>query len=333
MIQTDLPILVVDDTRFSATFMVRALEKAGYRDVQAVSSGQEALTRIDERPVSVMLIDWMMPHMDGLELCRHIREKDEANRHFTYIVLITGKDSPEAILEAFGSGVDDFIDKNRLKAELLPRIYAAGRITGLQNDLLQQHGKSELRHAEGITIDPVSGLGNDRYALMRLRDALLQCEARGGQVWYVGMGIANAREVRERHGDAIGTEVIGEFSRRLKQQVRPLDFVAQVAKDRFGVICYVDREERELHAALRRVHDHMNNKEFKTGAGFLEIKVGSGLLAVHSKHAQVRPEMLMAASEDPLRQSFQSGEFVAWEWTGAKSEGGQGAVESRRGNA
>ncbi len=331
MIQTDLSILVVDDTRFSATFMVRALEKAGYRDVQAVSSGQEALTRLDARPVSVMLIDWMMPHMDGLELCRHIREKDEQRNHFTYVVLITGKDSPEAILEAFGSGVDDFIDKNRLKAELLPRVYAAGRITSLHNDLLQQHEKGVGRHGEGIRIDPISGLGNDRYAAMRLRDALMQCDARGGQVWYMALGIANAKEILSRHGDDIGDEIVVEFSRRLKHQVRPLDFVAQLSPDRFGVICYVEREERDLFNALRRVHEHMNHKEFKTGAGFIEVNVGSALLSVPARHAQVRPEMIMAASEDPLTRSFRSGEFETWEWSGQKAEGGAGAVE--RGSA
>ncbi len=318
MVEIDMPILVVDDTRFSAAFMVSALTKAGYGNVHSTSTGEEALRYIDNQPVSILLVDWMMPGMDGLELCRQVRQKDTELRHFTYIVLITGKDSPQAILEAFGCGVDDFIDKNRLKVELLPRVFAASRIANLQNSLLLDNATladgQQARNRDGIEIDPVSGLGNARYAALRLRDALSQCNGRGGQVWYLAMGIANAPVIIEKYGEGIYASIIEELTRRIKHLVRPLDFVARLSEARFAVICYVDSEEREFIGALKRVHDSLNHKEIKTDVGFMDVTVGTAMLVINQKQSESAPEQIMAGTEAPLRVSFSSGLFECRDW-------------------
>ncbi|HHG4346774.1 TPA: PleD family two-component system response regulator [Pseudomonas aeruginosa] len=97
----DLSILVVDDAKFSSAMIGRALSQAGYQDIRFASSASEALQQLEQRPVSVLLADWLMPEMDGLELTARVRQLDESINHYTYIVLLTGKEGENVLGEAF----------------------------------------------------------------------------------------------------------------------------------------------------------------------------------------------------------------------------------------
>lgn len=320
----ELSILVVDDARFSSEFITRTLESAGYQNVLSTRSATEALTMMEQRPVSVLLADWLMPEMDGLELCDRVRKIDETARHFTYMVLFTGKDSPEAMAEAFDRGVDDFINKNLVRTELLPRIFAAERLAKRQNELLRLNAELSDRHrdieARNI-VDPDTGIGNLRYANLRLSDALRQCEGRGGQACLMLMGIRNHADIRQRCGENITREVVVEIGRRLAHLVRPLDILARVADDRFAVVAYMEREGEESAASLRRVHDAMNHKEFKTGAGFVDVNAGSFLVIVNQKNARVSPEQVIGYAESGLDRSYRSGRLEIDRWSSVRDSG------------
>ena len=139
MPNTDLSILVVDDAKFSSAVIGKTLRTAGFKDVRLASNGVDASDMIEQRPVSLLVADWLMPKMDGLELATKVRQIDEATNHFTYIILLTAKEGPKVLAHAFDSGVDDFINKSVMSEQLLPRIYAADRISNIQNRLLQEN--------------------------------------------------------------------------------------------------------------------------------------------------------------------------------------------------
>ena len=107
----DLPILVVDDAKFSSMVVGRTLRNAGYRDIRIANNAPAALKLMEQRPVSVLIADWLMPEMDGLQLTDQVRQQDEQNNHYTYVILLTARESVEALSEAFDRGVDDFIYK------------------------------------------------------------------------------------------------------------------------------------------------------------------------------------------------------------------------------
>ncbi len=96
-----LGILVVDDAKFSSVMIGRVLNKAGYRDVRFASSAQDALRQLAERPTHVLLADWLMPEMDGLQLTARVRQLDGGSGHYTYIILLTGRDGVEVLAQAF----------------------------------------------------------------------------------------------------------------------------------------------------------------------------------------------------------------------------------------
>lgn len=175
----DLPILVVDDAKFSSMVVGRTLRNAGYRDVRIVNNAPEALQLIEQRPVSVLIADWLMPEMDGLELTDQVRQQDEQNNHYTYVILLTARESVEALSEAFDRGVDDFIYKSDMTKQLIPRIFAADRMADRQNTLLRANSLliENNRELESTNIiDLETGLCNTKYGRERLTKMLRHAE-------------------------------------------------------------------------------------------------------------------------------------------------------------
>ncbi|HET8730837.1 MAG TPA: response regulator, partial [Moraxellaceae bacterium] len=115
----DTSILVVDDTKFSSAMVNRVIARAGYQDVRHAHSAATALQMLEERPARILVADWLMPEMDGLELTQRVRQLDEAGNHFTYVILLTAREGVEALAEAFEQGVDDFVNKSNMQDQLL----------------------------------------------------------------------------------------------------------------------------------------------------------------------------------------------------------------------
>ena len=127
---------MVDDAKFSSTVVNRAFKNAGCRDIRVANDAPAALREMQSRAVSVLIADWLMPEMDGLELTDQVRQLDEQSGPYTYIVLLTAKESVNALTEAFDRGVDDFINKSDMSKQLLPRVFAADRLACRHNSLL-----------------------------------------------------------------------------------------------------------------------------------------------------------------------------------------------------
>jgi CheY-like chemotaxis protein len=124
----DIPILVVDDAKFSSAIIAKVLRSGGFTNVRFTNNPMQALRSLEKRPAQILIADWLMPSMDGLELTRRVKKLDESHDHFTYVVLLTARDDFDAMTNAFEEGVDDFLNKANLRAQLLPRVVAAQRI-------------------------------------------------------------------------------------------------------------------------------------------------------------------------------------------------------------
>lgn len=92
-----LSIMVVDDTKFSSAVIGHTLSQAGYTDIRFASSAMAALAMHEERAASVMVADWLMPEMDGLQLTTRIRQRDEQTNHYTYVMLLTAREGDNVL--------------------------------------------------------------------------------------------------------------------------------------------------------------------------------------------------------------------------------------------
>ena len=128
-------VLAVEDDVVARRVLVQALTKLGY-DVVAAENGEDAWAKLQVEPIRIVVSDWMMPEVDGLELCRRIRER--AREDYVYFVLLTGVDATEANQrEAADAGVDDFLTKPLKYNDLWMRLRVAGRILGFTRKLQQ----------------------------------------------------------------------------------------------------------------------------------------------------------------------------------------------------
>ena len=309
-----LSILVVDDAKFSSAMIGRALSQAGYQDVRFASSATEALQLLEQRPASVLLADWLMPEIDGLELTARVRQLDETADHYTYIILLTGKEGENVLGEALDRGVDDFISKAAMNEQLVPRVYAADRLCNTlqrllhENRMLTQNIASLERRN---LIDPLTGLGNPRYLRQKLTDSLRQVESRGGAVCYLLIGLQEASQLRSRYGDRFFNELLHGVARRLQQLVRPLDVLTRLDDNHFGLITLLEDLHECSPSSFKRLHEGLNLKAFKTSEGFITLKAGISLVGLDAKALPTTPEQLLQHAETLLAESYASGRVAA----------------------
>lgn len=316
-----LSILVVDDAKFSSAMIGRALSQAGYQNVRFASSASEALELLEKEPVSILLADWLMPEMDGLELTARVRQLDESGDHYTYIILLTGKEGDNALAEAFDRGVDDFVSKSAMNEQLVPRVLAADR---LSNTLLRLLMENRLL-TENITsleernlVDSATGLGNQRYLKQKLADSIRQVESRGGAVCYMLIGIPDLAELGRQHGQSFHSELLHGVARRLQQLVRPLDVLTRLDDQHFALITLLEDLQECSPSSFRRLHDGINLKAFKTSEGFITLKAGIALVGLDAKALPLEVDQLMQQARGLLPDAYASGRINASRLTGLR---------------
>lgn len=323
MPNTDLPILVVDDAKFSGAVIGRTLKAAGYTDVRTANSAKQGLEMLEERQVSVLIADWLMPEIDGLELASRVRQLDEASHHFTYIILLTAKEGSKALIDAFDNGVDDFVNKSTMNQQLLPRIYAADRIAAMQNRLLTENRflvESNQKLRKNSLLDPLTGLGNRQYALRRLADTVRHAQTRGGAACLMLVSIDNFDEMRTQHDKIILRQLMTAVTRRLNQLVRPLDIVARVATEQFAIVTHQPDLAQCNASTYRRVYDALNGKEVKTSKGFLSVNAAMVMAAADANTGFPAPEKMLTVTNSQIPQARASRRLIVVKWRSANKE-------------
>lgn len=142
-------ILVADDDEVSALVLSERLEDLGYQ-VTVAQDGAEAWRMMQEAEYRLLVLDWMMPEMDGMELCRRVREVQ--TDRYTYIILLTGRTDRRDRLEALEGGADDFLTKPLDQAELMARLKAADRILSSDEALRQTNHQLQLARSKELEI-------------------------------------------------------------------------------------------------------------------------------------------------------------------------------------
>jgi len=319
----NLPILVVDDAKISNAMISKTLSSAGFRDLRQASGAGKAMQMLEERQVSVLLADWLMPGIDGLEMTERVRQLDEATNHFTYIILLTAKEGGNTLMEAFDRGIDDFIHKAHMTSQLLPRIYAAERTATMQNTLLAANQfllTSNQQLTTDSELDRNTGLGNQKRARSSLESMLKQVENRGGAANYLLVGLKNWTAIKSSHDSKIVNELALGIARRLSHLIRPLDTLCRIAEDQFVVISNFTAIEECSPACFKRFHDGINYTAFKTSTGFISVQASISSCAADNSAKTPDAQQLEKITLKKLQQAHISGTpEINW-WPGLLAE-------------
>lgn len=301
-----LPLLVVDDARFSRAIITKSLKEAGFRDVRFAASGPEALSQLEERPADIVISDWIMPGMDGLELTRKLREMDEIMDHFTYVMLMSGESENAIVNRAFEHGVDDFVSKGALRTHLLPRVWAACRTAGYNNTLLAHN--RELREQIASLerrnmIDSLTGLGNQRFTDRALSDILRQVASRGGAACLLMIHLSDFEALSECLEPADANRIVQAAAARLEQSVRPMDVVTRPRPDVLAVLMHQESAEHCRAECFRRLYQELGTIKVETMSGIFPVKARVGIGAAHREGGIPTPDELIEFILARLRTS------------------------------
>ena len=224
------PILIVDDDQLLRRILETSLKAAGY-DVVAAENGKQALEIFKKSYFPIVMTDWIMPEMDGLELCRAIRQ--EQNERYTFIILLTSLDSKNDIIVGLEAGADEYLVKPVNQAELQIRLKTARRILELESNL--QKSLEQLRNLS--LVDPVTGIYNRQFMDDRITHEIKRAYRYEHSLALILIGINNFRQIGETHGYYSGDLVLKECADCLNEAVRKgVDLLVRYGEEEFLVI-------------------------------------------------------------------------------------------------
>jgi two-component system cell cycle response regulator len=194
-------VLVADDDAMFRKILQTWLEDWGYQ-VTVAENGAKAWSILQkELPPQLLILDWIMPDITGVEVCRRVREQNRAP--YQYILLATANDAKQDLVRGMEAGADDYLTKPFDKRELQARLRAANRILTLQNDSIQTH-EELLFHA---THDSLTGVWNRRAILETLHRELERAARSDEAVGVLLIDVDHFKMINDTHGHLIGDDV------------------------------------------------------------------------------------------------------------------------------
>jgi len=229
-------ILVVDDHEDNIELLRARLEARGY-EVFGASDGQAALDQVDKVCPDLILLDVMMPKMDGMEVVRRLKANDKLP--FIPVIMQTALDSTENKVEGLDAGADDYITKPINFAELEARVNSLLRIKALQADLAAREKElSELndRLRQISLTDGLTQIENRRSLEERLHDMWQHSVRLHEPIALVMCDIDKFKSVNDNYGHQAGDSVLKEFAQLLKSEAREIDRVGRYGGEEFVLI-------------------------------------------------------------------------------------------------
>src|ERR1051325_733502 len=222
-------ILIADDELMSRRSLEKTMQGAGY-EVTAVENGQLAAAELcnPEGP-KLALLDWVMPELDGPEVCREVRKRKDQS--YVDMILLTSKEKNEDVVAGLESGADDYLTKPFDPEELKARLRTGMRILDLEDRLIEAREKMRFR----ATHDALTSLWN-RGVIMDLLGRELTRSRREGKCTSILLGdLDHFKNINDTYGHLAGDEVLKETARRLVSSVRSYDFVGRFGGEEFLV--------------------------------------------------------------------------------------------------
>ena len=233
-----MQILIAEDNNISRRLLETTLSRWGY-DVITCVDGIAAWEVLQAPSAPQMaILDWMMPKMDGVELCRHVRDPQQRSPEpYIYLILLTSKSQKGDVIAGLEAGADDYLTKPFDRQELRMRLRAGQRIIELLGEL--RFAREELR--DRAQHDSLTRLYNRATVLELLDRELARTHRRreGGHETYVSVILADLdhfKHVNDTYGHLAGDAVLRETSRRMREALRPYDSIGRYGGEEFLVV-------------------------------------------------------------------------------------------------
>jgi two-component system cell cycle response regulator len=304
-VESQSRILVVDDHEDNIEVLRVRLESWGYR-VASADNGHDALAYVEKTPPDLILLDVMMPEIDGIEVARRI--KGNKALPFIPIIMQTALDSTESKVEGLEAGADDYITKPIDFPELKARLRSMLRIKRLQ-EALEEREKELLEVNERLRYmsqtDGLTGLDNRRHLNERIEEMFQQAERLNEPFSLVMCDLDKFKSVNDTYGHQAGDEVLKQLARILKEEAREIDRVGRYGGEEFMLLL----RGTVLDAAVtfaERVRKRIEGHTFTFDGGTLTRTASFGVSGLpHPKINQ--SDALVRTADDALYVAKETG--------------------------
>lgn len=280
-----MKILVAEDSNYFRKILENTLEQWGYEVVSA-SDGVEAWEILQQNDSPrLAILDWVMPRMTGLEVCKNVRTRKAG--YYVYTILLTSKSSKENIIAGMEAGVDDYIVKPFDEEVLRYRLKIGERILTLEDKIMQL-----------ASIDALTGLLNRRVFMERLEDEVARFARLRQPISLIMIDLDNFKYINDNYGHQAGDEVLRRVGQELYTKVRKYDFIGRYGGEEFCVCAPgVDQKgAQELAERLRKGVESLNIKIPNSGTE-LKITASLGVSCLIGDMAPDLDELIKAADE------------------------------------
>ncbi len=283
---SSLRVLLVEDDPSSLVLMEGILSSALGHTVLTASNGKQALSLSMETMPHVVVTDWMMPVMDGLELTQALRNTDWGKN--LYIIMLTSLEDEEEVIKAFDAGVDDYVTKPINIRAFRARLRAAWHYRTLQEALERDREQlkqfaAELaisnRKLEHMALtDMLTGLSNRRAGLDRLSEIWSTSERTGQSMAVMIIDIDYFKKINDTYGHAVGDKVLKEVAIAFKKIARKSDTFFRMGGEEFMVVCnckHTDKESSVLFA--ERLRKQINILKINIETVDIQVTISIGI--------------------------------------------------------
>ncbi len=286
-----MKILIAEDDPVSSRILEKNLLNWGY-NVNLAKTGEEAWGALKDEDLRLAILDWMMPGMDGVDICKKIRRR--RRKKYTYIILLSAKDRKQDIIAGLSSGADDYMTKPVNFLELRARLRTGERIINLEDKLiLVQDQLKDLASRDSLT-----KLWNRGEIIKFLREELERASREKKAVGVIMLDVDFFKKINDIFGHDIGDVALLQVVSRIKRKVRKSDKVGRYGGDEIVTIL-PNCPPSEIFKIGERLRLAVARRAIKTDLDAIPITISAGC-ACSEEVPEPTAEKLIRASDEAL---------------------------------
>jgi two-component system cell cycle response regulator len=270
-----LKILVADDSPVYRKLVEQTLPPDQY-SIMFAKTGQNAIELFNQHRPALVITDWNMPDLTGIEVCRQIRAS--AKDSYTYVIIVTSAPEKEKVVEGLEAGADDYLTKPFHPKELLARVRVGRRLVELQEQIESQN---RLFKELALT-DALTGLPNRRAVEDWAKGQLGAAVRHGFSFWVVIADLDNFKMINDTYGHDAGDSVLKEFAAILKKRVRTSDICGRTGGEEF-IMIFTHAEECNVGIVVARILSQLREHDFSFGSKPFQVTASFGIAGFQGK--------------------------------------------------
>ncbi len=300
-----MKLLIADDSVTFRMMLASVAKKWGYEVVE-VEDGQQAwLHLLEADSADLVILDWEMPKISGVELCQRIRGENDSN--FPYILLLTSRTESSDLIEGLEKGANDYISKPFNGAELKARLQVGARMVEMQIKLNKTLKELKFK----ATYDSLTGALNRGAILSHLASEAERVRRHKDKLCIGMCDIDYFKKINDLYGHLVGDEVLKEITRRMEAVIRPYDLIGRYGGEEFLIVA--SYSDGELLNVFERLRETITDTPIIIGKESINVSISCGVSKLRNKDEINNLDSLISRADQALYNAKDSGRNkVVW---------------------